>query len=218
MTEQIKLRLETKSDYKKTEIMLRNAFWNEFQPGCVEHYLMNKIRNHPRFVSKLDTVAVAGDEIVGCAAFLEDKIQGDDGKTHSILCLGPLAVAPEYQQNGLGGRLIEHSKKLALELGYNGIILYGDPNYYSRKGFESAKNYNIRMANDKFATVLQVVPLYQDALKDCAGRYVEDEVYGVNQAEVDAFDAQFPFKKKVTNNASQLHFQKLIESQDVELG
>lgn len=105
-----------------------------------------------------------------------------------------------------------------MKLGYNGIILYGDPNYYGRKGFEPAKNYNIRMANDKFATVLQVVPLYEDALKDCAGRYVEDEVYGVNQVEVDDFDAQFPFKEKVTNNASQLHFQKLIESQDVELG
>lgn len=218
MTKKIKLRQENKVDYQKTELMLRNAFWNEFQPECVEHFLMHKIRNHPHFVTKLDTVAVLDDEIIGCAAFLEDFIQGDDGKVHQVLCLGPLAVAPEFQQQGLGGRLLEYSKELARDLGYAAIILYGDPNYYSRQGFEPAKNYQIRMANDKFATVLQITPLFEGALDNCAGRYVEDEVYSVDQSEVDQFDAQFPYKKKIVGNASQLKFQKLVESQDVELG
>ena len=36
----ITIRLETKDDYKAVENLTREAFWNVYRPGCMEHYLL----------------------------------------------------------------------------------------------------------------------------------------------------------------------------------
>lgn len=42
----ITIRNEIKSDFRKVEEIVRKAFWNIHEPGCNEHYLVHKMREH----------------------------------------------------------------------------------------------------------------------------------------------------------------------------
>ena len=50
------IRLERKEDYPVVENLIREAFWNVYRPGCMEHYLITRLREHPDFVKELDFV------------------------------------------------------------------------------------------------------------------------------------------------------------------
>ena len=102
----IKLRIEQPSDYNETENVTREAFWNHFSPGCDEHYLLHIMRNHPKFVPELDIVAELNGKIVGNVVCLKSFIMADDGNQYEVLSLGPISVLPEYQQKGIGRKMI----------------------------------------------------------------------------------------------------------------
>lgn len=53
-----------------------------------------------------------------------------------VLLLGPVAVAPERQGQGLGRALVRHGLAAARRLGHGAVILVGDAAYYGRFGFE----------------------------------------------------------------------------------
>ncbi|WP_299141363.1 N-acetyltransferase [uncultured Tateyamaria sp.] len=55
--------------------------------------------------------------------------------THLALLLGPVAVHPTRQGEGLGGELIETSLEVAAQSGWARVMLVGDAPYYSRFGF-----------------------------------------------------------------------------------
>lgn len=58
----ITIRLETKVDYKAVENLTREAFWNVYRPGCMEHYLLHCYRDDPAFVpAKTKSVRYADD-------------------------------------------------------------------------------------------------------------------------------------------------------------
>ncbi len=58
----ITIRLETKDDYKAVENLTREAFWNVYRPGCMEHYLLHCYRDDPAFVpAKTKGVRYADD-------------------------------------------------------------------------------------------------------------------------------------------------------------
>ena len=50
------IRLEQPEDYRETEELVREAFWNIYHPGCSEHYLLHVMRDDPAFVRELDFV------------------------------------------------------------------------------------------------------------------------------------------------------------------
>ena len=53
------------------------------------------------------------------------------------LALAPLAVLPDVQRRGLGGRLIAHGVALARRQGWEAIFVLGDPAYYQRHVFSA---------------------------------------------------------------------------------
>ena len=53
----------------------------------------------------------------------------------SVLLLGPIAVHPTAQAEGLGGYLMRESLHRAREMGWARVMLVGDAPYYSRFGF-----------------------------------------------------------------------------------
>ena len=59
---ELKLRTEQPADYRETENVTREAFWNLYSPGCCEHYLLHVMRDSPAFVPELDLVASAMGE------------------------------------------------------------------------------------------------------------------------------------------------------------
>jgi putative acetyltransferase len=55
------------------------------------------------------------------------------------LGLGPVAIKPELQRRGLGGRLIEAGLALARASRYPYCVVLGEPEYYHRFGFRHAR-------------------------------------------------------------------------------
>lgn len=49
-TNNIIIRLEKKEEYREVENLVRESFWNVYSPGCLEHYVLNQLRNDPAFV------------------------------------------------------------------------------------------------------------------------------------------------------------------------
>lgn len=56
-----------------------------------------------------------------------------------VALLGPLAVAPEVQRQGLGSALVRRAMEVMCERGCVAMLVLGDPNYYGRFGFEVTK-------------------------------------------------------------------------------
>lgn len=200
------LRTEQPSDYRETENVTREAFWNQYAPGCNEHYLLHIMRGSPAFLPELDIVAVYNGKIVGNIVYAKAVVKADDGNEYEVLGLGPISVFPGYQNKGIGGRMIEYTKKIARETGYRAIFLYGDPGYYSRQGFIAAEKFNIRTADNMYAAALQVYELHENALSGIKGRYFEDKIYEVDETAAADFDKTFPAKERIAGTASQKRF------------
>ena len=58
---------------------------------------------------------------------------------HTALLLGPVAVHPTYQGEGLGGLLVRESLDRAAGLGWHRVVLIGDAPYYGKFGFTRAE-------------------------------------------------------------------------------
>ena len=206
----IELRPERPADYRMVEELTRDAFWNLHAPGCDEHFLAHVLRDSPDFVPELDYVAVHNGQVVGSIMYTRAKIVPDRGGEKEVLCFGPLAVAPALQGQGVGRQLIEHTKALARELGYDAILIFGHPEYYSRLGFVPAEQYGIGTSWGVYSISLQAFELQPGALSDCAGYFEESASLAVDDVEAAAFDAGFQPKEKLFGLPSQEHFQWII--------
>lgn len=97
----ITLRLEQPKDYRIIEELTRDAFRDLYKPGCDEHLVVHKMREVPAFVKELDLVACDGDTIVGYIMYSKAKVVNDNNEEFEVLCMGPLAVAPDRQKQGI---------------------------------------------------------------------------------------------------------------------
>ncbi|MFA5249161.1 MAG: N-acetyltransferase [Candidatus Paceibacterota bacterium] len=142
----ITIRPEQPEDYRQSEDVTREAFWDLYQPGCNEHLILHKLRKIPGFVKELDLVACDNDKVVGNIVYSKARVTDELKREFIVLCLGPVAVFPSHQKKGIGSSLIERSLDKARSLGYKAVILFGDPGYYHRFGFRNAKEYGIQTA------------------------------------------------------------------------
>jgi putative acetyltransferase len=67
-----------------------------------------------------------------------------DNSTFNAVGLGPVAVLPELQKQGIGSKLIREGLKLYGQAGYDAVVLVGDPPYYSRFGFTRAADVGLK--------------------------------------------------------------------------
>lgn len=207
----IELRPESPADFRAVEELTRNAFWNHHAPGCDEHYLAHILRESSDFVPELDYVAVHDGTVVGNIMYTRAKIVLDRSGEREVLCFGPLAVDPAFQGRGVGGALIERTKTLARELRYKAILIFGDPEYYSRFGFIPAERYGVGTSWGVYIISLQALELQPGALEDCAGYFQESGDYQIDPEASAAFDKGFPPKEKVSGLPSQERFQWIIQ-------
>ena len=61
----------------------------------------------------------------------------EDGSDLAGFILAPLAVAPDFQKNGAGSKLVEAGLERLSGDGADFVLVYGDPDYYGRFGFEA---------------------------------------------------------------------------------
>ena len=204
---EIELRLEEEKDYKTVENLTREAFWNHYVPGCDEHLLVHNLRKTNVFIKELDFVAIYNNKIAGNIMYAKSTIKNNDLE-YTVLTFGPVSVLPEYQNKGIGGKLINHTIKLSKEMGYKAIIIYGDPEYYKRFGFKESKKYKITNKDKKYPAALLVLELYPSALNGIEGIFDEGKAYEIDKNEAEEFDKGFIVKEKGYSK-SQERFKEL---------
>ena len=94
------IRKETKADYETVEALIRRSFYNLYIPGCVEHYLVRRMRNHEDFIRELDFVIELEGEIIGNIMYTKSRLTDESGREKEIVTFGPVCIAPEYQRKG----------------------------------------------------------------------------------------------------------------------
>ncbi len=192
----ISIRQEEEKDFKDVEYLTREAFWDIYKPGCDEHLVLHKIRKVSAFVKELDLIACDKDTIVGNIIYSRARVVNEENKEFEVLCMGPIAVLPSYQNQGIGSLLMEHSIEKARQLGYKGIVIFGNPDYYHRFGFVDAKEYNIQTSWGDNLDAFMALELYENSLKGISGKFFEDEAFKIDNAELENFEKQFPYKEK----------------------
>lgn len=143
MEKQIIIRNESPRDYTIVEKITREAFYNMYVPGAVEHYLVHIMREHEDFIPELDFVVELDGKVIGNIRYTKAKLVDEQGQEKEILTFGPVCIAAEHQRKGYGKRLIEHSFQRAVELGYDTVVIFGSPSNYVSCGFQSCEKYNI---------------------------------------------------------------------------
>lgn len=207
----ITIRQENPADYRPVEEVIREAFWNHHCPGCCEHYLAHVLRDNSAFIPELDLVAEIDGQIVGNIMYAKTIIQIKDGTQFPTITFGPISVLPAFQMKGVGTALIQESKRLACELGFQSIFIYGDPDYYSRVGFVAAEHFHVTNAEGKYAAALQACELVPNALDGVSGRFLEGAAYEIDPFAAEQFDKSFSPKEKISGGASQERFQELVK-------
>ena len=171
--ENVIIRLETEKDYRATEELTRDAFWNVYKPGADEHYFVHMMRSHPDFIPELAFVAELNGRIIGNIMYTKAWLEDESGNRKEILSFGPICVAPEYQRKKIGKLLIEHSFDAARKMGYDVNINFGNPGNYVSRGFVSCKRKNVSfIAQGNFPTALLVCELIPNALDGKAVTFI----------------------------------------------
>lgn len=97
-----------------------------------------RLREGAEPLTDLSLVARNGGRLVGSIQYWPiELVCADSGARHGLTLLGPVAVLPELQSQGLGKALMRHSLAIADAHGHAAMLLIGDPEYYGRFDFTS---------------------------------------------------------------------------------
>lgn len=102
-----------------------------------EAILVEKLVADPTSQPILSLLAFVEEQAVGHILFTKGEIVGAETEL-SVMILGPLAVLPEYQKQGVGGLLIEEGLKRLKQEGIDLVFVLGHIEYYPRHGFRPA--------------------------------------------------------------------------------
>jgi predicted N-acetyltransferase YhbS len=106
-----------------------------------------RLRDGNARIEDLSFLVRDGDgHLCGSIEFWPISLRDKVGERTPALLLGPIAVAVQCRNKGVGKLLIRHGITAAHALGYDLIILVGDPEYYHRFGFSNRNTQNWHMA------------------------------------------------------------------------
>lgn len=134
----IKIRQERQKDYQQIRDLVREAFAHAEHSDGDEHNLIERIRLSPDYIPELSLVAESDDIILGHIMFTRVFV----GQTEAI-ALAPLSVRTDWQRKGIGKLLVAAGHRQARKMGYFCSMVLGNPDYYSKFGYEKASSYGI---------------------------------------------------------------------------
>jgi putative acetyltransferase len=156
------IRTETPEDYRSVEALVEVAFGR-----LLEAEIVTAVRSSDGYVPELSLVAEDHETgaLVGQVMLSYVDLEGAGRR---ILLLGPLAVSPPRQRQGIGSQLVRDSLARADVLGEPVVILLGHPSYYPRFGFRPSSELGIERPNAEIPVdAFMAVPLttYDPALR-----------------------------------------------------
>ena len=176
------IRLERPEDYRAVEELTREAFWNVYKPGCVEHFVLNQYRNNPDFIPELDFVMEDDGLIIGHVMFSKAELVLADGSRKQSWTFGPISIHPDYKRKGYGLKLLNYALDKARQMGVGFICMEGNIDFYKHAGFGLASRLGIHYHSEPkdaevpYFLAQELIPGWLDALE--------------------AYDAMFPKKEK----------------------
>jgi len=133
------IRKETETDKDNVYDLVKITFAHGPFSDQNEHNLVNRLHKSDGFIPELSIVAERDGKVVGYALFTEVKVGLRD-----LLALATVVVLKEVQGRGIGNKLIQEGHKIGMEKDYPGCVVLGDEKYFSRFGYQKAKDFNIK--------------------------------------------------------------------------
>ena len=159
----VMIRAEKKEDVDAIHWVNRQAFGQED-----EAVLVQRIRESSGFIPELSLVAVRDSKVVGHILFSRIHIDTPKGDV-AILSLAPMAVLPEFQNSGIGSKLVREGLKKCREMGHTIVVVIGHPEYYPRFGFVPARKKGLDLRFPVPDEAFMVCELAPDALEGIKG-------------------------------------------------
>ncbi len=172
MTREIEIREATEADEQAIAYVAMQAFGRGEGPEIVA--LIAGLSSDPSAQPVLSLVATLDREVVGHILFSRVRLPQSPNEVSAAI-LSPLAVHPDVQSRGIGGRLIGEGLRRLGEAGVELVFVLGHPGYYPRFGFAEAgvrgfeAHYPIRPVH---AGAWMVKELRAGALNRARGRVV----------------------------------------------
>ena len=131
----VDIRREKQRDYATVRVLNDTAFGQ-----TTEGVIVDNIRGVCNEI--LSLVAVKEGEVVGHILFSPISVNCE-GKRILGMGLAPMAVLPQYQNQGIGTQLVNEGIKILKASKIPFIVVLGHAKYYPRFGFQVASKYGL---------------------------------------------------------------------------
>lgn len=176
----ITIRKEEEKDYEQVFQLTEEAFRDMEHSDHHEQFLVENLRKSDAFIPELSLVAEdENGRIAGHILFTKIKIV-NGSESFESLALAPVSVKPEFQNQGLGGKLITEGHRIARELGYQSVILIGHEKYYPRFGYEKTSNFGVSFPFEIPEENGMAIELVKDGLKNKKGMVKYPKEFGID--------------------------------------
>jgi putative acetyltransferase len=128
----LEIRPERPADLAAIRDVNRRAFGQDDEGAIVD-----ALRSHG--AASLSLVATIDERVVGHIMYSPVELAGISGAG-----LGPMAVLPEHQREGIGSRLVETGNERLRHAGCPFVVVLGHAGFYPRFGFKPARPLGIR--------------------------------------------------------------------------
>jgi putative acetyltransferase len=139
-----------------------------------EANLVRDLLHDPSAKPLLSLLAFKKDRAVGHILFTTARLSGTQ-ETASIVILAPLAIVPDAQKQGIGGKLIEQGLELLSKSGVDLVFVLGHPEYYPRYGFKPAGHLGFEAPYpipDKYAGAWMVQAFRSGVIGTVSGKVI----------------------------------------------
>ncbi|MCW5724224.1 MAG: N-acetyltransferase [Maricaulaceae bacterium] len=137
----MQIRAARAGDHDAADALLKAAF-----PGPEEARLVRALRAADAGV--MEWVCEGNGKVSGMVVFSPVKLDPDAGDAAFGFGLGPVAVIPALQRQGIGAALIRAGLDQVRRLGAAFVVVLGAPSYYERFGFSPASAAGWRWSGD----------------------------------------------------------------------
>ena len=184
----IVIRPETHGDYKAIVSLVLRSFkeGTDYSDGTDIVALIEEIRDSAFYIPELAFVAELDGEIVGHFLFsrfpLSKTSTGGHGGAEDadVVMLAPVSVHADHLRQGIGSEMIRLGIEKVREMGFRGIIVEGNFNFYNTVGFRTSSEYGIYpvsgypMIEPRCQMCMETFP---GSLRDRGGYVVYDMYY-----------------------------------------